>query len=94
MAAKNLLAFFSVSNGIIICHRELFEKVGGFDTSLDYGEDGDFIRKCKKFAEFKVAPAEVRTSMRRYRTWGILPMVNFCIDHYIFRKNKKYAAVR
>lgn len=38
----------------ILTRKELHEKVGGFDESIDFGEDTDYIEKIAKISSFKV----------------------------------------
>ena len=56
----------------ILTRRELHEKVGGFDESLDFGEDTDYIERIGKISRFKVLRKHrVLVSIRRLEKEGL-----------------------
>jgi len=56
----------------ILTRRELHEKVGGFDESLDFGEDTDYIERIGKISMFKVLrKPRVLVSIRRLEKEGL-----------------------
>lgn len=56
----------------ILTRRELHEKVGGFDESLDFGEDTDYIERIGKISRFKVLrKPRVLVSIRRLEKEGL-----------------------
>ncbi|MDI9614289.1 MJ1255/VC2487 family glycosyltransferase [Methanothermobacter sp.] len=56
----------------IITRKELHEKVGGFDESLDFGEDTDYIERIGKISRFRVLrKPRVLVSIRRLEKEGL-----------------------
>ena len=56
----------------IITKKELHEKYGGFDESLSYGEDTDYIERIGKYEKFRVLrKAKVGVSTRRLEEKGL-----------------------
>lgn len=55
----------------ILTRKELHEKVGGFDESIDFGEDTDYIEKIAKISSFKVLrEPQLFVSIRRLEKEG------------------------
>src|SRR3989338_7300026 len=70
MLIKNyLLCPFGVSNGIIFCSKETFDKFKGF-RNVKQMEDGFFIRAVKKKEGFKILKTPVINSTRRFDEIG------------------------
>ena len=60
----------------IIAKRELHEKCGGFDESLTFGEDTDYIERLAKEERFKVLRnAKIGVSTRRLEEEGITTLI-------------------
>ncbi len=60
----------------IIAKRELHEKCGGFDESLTFGEDTDYIERLAKEDRFKVLRnAKIGVSTRRLEEEGITTLI-------------------
>ena len=60
----------------IIAKRELHEKCGGFDESLNFGEDTDYIERLAKEAPFRVLRnAKIGVSTRRLEEDGITTLI-------------------
>lgn len=60
----------------IIVKKELHEKGGGFDESLTFGEDSDYIERLGKIERFKVLRhAKIGVSTRRLEEEGIETLV-------------------
>ena len=60
----------------IIVKKELHEKCGGFDESLSFGEDSDYIKRLGRVERFKVLRnAEIGVSTRRLEEEGIETLV-------------------
>ncbi|BAW31653.1 MAG TPA: glycosyltransferase family protein [Methanothermobacter sp.] len=56
----------------ILTRKELHEKVGGFDESLDFGEDTDYIERIGKISKFKVLrKPRLLVSIRRLEKEGL-----------------------
>ncbi|MGZ8559235.1 MAG: TIGR04283 family arsenosugar biosynthesis glycosyltransferase [Chitinophagaceae bacterium] len=54
--------------------RDVFNKCGGYNESLQIMEDQEIIHRIKKHGKFKVMNAAVTTSARKYRDNGIFRM--------------------
>ena len=60
----------------IIAKRELHEKCGGFDESLTFGEDTDYIERLAKVEPFRVLRnAKIGVSTRRLEEEGITTLI-------------------
>jgi uncharacterized protein (TIGR00661 family) len=60
----------------IISRRELHQEVNGFDESLDFGEDSDYIERIGKISPFKVLrKPHVLVSIRRLEKEGLKSLV-------------------
>lgn len=81
------------STGLIFSTKERFEAAGGFDESLELGEDGKFLRAAKKLGGFGMVDAYVYNSMRRFEKIGYAKTILFWIKHH-FLKQKKYEVIR
>lgn len=56
----------------ILTRKELHEKVGGFDESLDFGEDTDYIERIGRISKFKVLrKPRLLVSIRRLEKEGL-----------------------
>ncbi|BAM70051.1 glycosyltransferase [Methanothermobacter thermautotrophicus] len=56
----------------ILTRRELHDRVGGFDESLDFGEDTDYIERIGKISRFRVLrKPRVLVSIRRLEKEGL-----------------------
>ncbi|OGY96712.1 MAG: glycosyl transferase family 2 [Candidatus Liptonbacteria bacterium GWB1_49_6] len=76
-SGMNRLAFGSgamVQGGNFVCRRWALEKIGGFDTSIEfYGEDTDIARRLSKIGDVKwTFKFPMYTSGRRLRKEGVL----------------------
>lgn len=62
--------------------KNLFYKVGGFNTAYTIYEDNEFIGRIYKLATFTILPNTVRTSARRYQNKGVFTLqYHFGIVH-------------
>ncbi len=65
----------SGSSGVIICWKEHFVRIGGFDEELEVRENSNLIWRLKQFGGYKyIGDVTATTSMRRYQQRGFLPM--------------------
>ena len=67
------------SSGIIICHKNQFDKIGGFKEDLIVKENRDLIKKLTKIGKYKCINCYATTSMRRFNKWGLLKSSFFWI---------------
>ena len=54
----------------IICKKEIFEKIKGFDEKLKLAEDHDFVKRGSKVGKFRVLYKTLHFSMRRFEKEG------------------------
>jgi hypothetical protein len=64
------------SSGVILCWKDHFEAVGGFDNELYLRENSDLMKKLRQFGSYKyIRHTAAITSMRRYEKTGTAEMV-------------------
>lgn len=64
------------SSGVILCWKEQFEAVGGFNNELYLRENSDLMKKLRRFGDYKyIASTPAITSMRRYDKTGVNEML-------------------
>ena len=64
------------SSGVILCWKDHFEAVGGFDNELYLRENSDLMKKLRQFGSYKyISSTPAITSMRRYEKTGTSEMV-------------------
>lgn len=64
------------SSGVILCWKDHFTAVGGFDNELYLRENSDLMKKLRRFGSYKCIWRKAAvTSMRRYESAGTAEMV-------------------
>lgn len=64
------------SSGVIVCWREQFLRIGGFDEGLEVRENSELMRRLMLLGEYKyVDTACATTSMRRFEQKGFMRML-------------------
>lgn len=64
------------SSGVILCWKDQFEAVGGFDNELYLRENSDLMKKLRRFGAYKyIGATPAITSMRRYEKTGTGEMI-------------------
>jgi glycosyltransferase involved in cell wall biosynthesis len=59
------------SSGVIVCWKEHFLHIGGFDEGLQVRENSELIWRLKNFGSYKyIGDVAATTSMRRYEQYG------------------------
>ena len=94
MKIKNVAHHFGSNTGLIFCKKEIYSKVGGFDETMDFGEDGRFLRQAKAIGRFGVANTYVTNSMRRFESKGYIKVLLFWIRNIFISEKKGYEVVR
>lgn len=98
-----ILCFFQIPyvyGGDMAIRKEVFDRIGGFNTSLVTAEDMDIINRAKKHGRVAYNPKAVAYfSMRRIKKWGYLKYLFFHIANFfkaeLFDKPaSKYEPVR
>lgn len=60
------------SSGVILCWKDHFFRVGGFDEGLAVRENSELLKRLKRFGHYKyIGEVTATTSMRRYERCGI-----------------------
>jgi glycosyltransferase involved in cell wall biosynthesis len=79
-------------NGIIVS-REVFEKVNGFDETLDAIEDLDFVFRASKHGKFAyLRHLTIHETIRRFRDMGTPQFIRIYLSnffHYLLFRNSK-----
>ena len=64
------------SSGVILCWKDHFEAVGGFNNELYLRENSDLMKKLRRFGRYKyITSTPDVTSMRRYEKTGVAEMI-------------------
>ena len=92
---KNILPLFKIHNasGVIFCHKDIFNKVKGFNENIVKRENGDFIKRAKKYGKFYFSRHYSITSARRFEKLGYVKTFLFWLKEYLIG-NKEYPAIR
>jgi glycosyltransferase involved in cell wall biosynthesis len=76
---KNLIHRFSVhpgSSGVILCWKQDFFEIGGFDEGLEVRENSHLIKRLLRFGKYQyIGDVAATTSMRRYEYCGLQRMI-------------------
>ena len=88
-------------SGALICRKEDFDKVDGYDASLKVKEHRKLIIKLKRSTgkKFTRLDTYVTTSMRRFQQWGLAKATLFWIRQWVRNyvgdlKKSEYEKVR
>jgi glycosyltransferase involved in cell wall biosynthesis len=64
------------SSGVILCWKDQFRAVGGFDNELYLRENSDLMKKLRRFGSYTyIRATPAITSMRRYDKTGVREML-------------------
>ena len=78
-ALKNFVhrsALHPGSSGVILCWKDQFMRVGGFDEALEVRENSELVIRLKRFGRYKyIGQVSATTSMRRYNRRGVARVV-------------------
>ncbi|HYE31033.1 MAG TPA: glycosyltransferase [Methylomirabilota bacterium] len=100
--AKNFVHFMHFhrgSSGVILCWKDHFEAVGGFDEGLYLRENSDLMYKLRPYGRYKyIRAAGATTSMRRYEKKGLFEMARlwtkvWWMSHFSDLQNQTYELV-
>lgn len=86
-------------SGALICRREDFDKVNGYDPEIIVKEHRHLTKKLLKLGEYACLDTHVVTSMRRLQRWGLgkatfFWTVELLKDTFTDVKRSKYEKVR
>ena len=91
---KNISSLFGAGNGILICNKNRFESVHGFNIIKYPLENRDLINKIRKNGRFGVVNTFVITSMRRHNKWGLYSLYYWGKRLLIRKRNNSYEPIR
>lgn len=86
MALKNLhnkTGLYKGCSGVLICHRENFDKVNGYDPSIIVKEHRKLTLKLQQLGDYSCLNTYVTTSMRRFQKWGVGKVTSFWIQQWV-----------
>jgi hypothetical protein len=86
MSFKNLYnssKLYKGCSGALICRREDFDRVNGYDPSIKVKEHRLLTLKLLKLGKYKVMDTHVTTSMRRLKNWGLTKSTYFWIKQFV-----------
>jgi glycosyltransferase involved in cell wall biosynthesis len=90
----------SGSSGVIVCWRDDFVQLGGFDEALEVRENSELMRRLSRFGKYRyIGSTRAITSMRRYERRGVLRMCwlwtrLWAQSFFSDLRNRKYEIVR
>ncbi len=81
----NSTGLYHGCSGALICRKEDFFKVGGYDPSIIVKEHRKLTLSLEKATEkkFKCIPSYATTSMRRYKEWGLTKSTLFWAKQWL-----------
>jgi glycosyltransferase involved in cell wall biosynthesis len=88
------------SSGVIICWRDHFKAVGGFDDNLEIRENSHLMKRLRVHGKYKyISGTTAVTSMRRYQKLGLLKITALWIKFHICDlfnglRNRTYDVIR
>ena len=86
-------------SGALICQKDDFHSVGGYDPTLKVREHYYLSRKLTHRGKYKCLNTKVITSMRRYQHWGMGKALSFWMKQWVKDifpglKNTEYEKIR
>jgi glycosyltransferase involved in cell wall biosynthesis len=103
MAGKNMLSrtkLYKGFGGILICKRNYFNEVNGYDSSICVKEHHDLRERLEEKGEYICVDTHVTTSMRRFKRWSFTKASLFWVKqwakHYTGQdlRKTKYEKIR
>ena len=97
----HVTGLFHGCSGALICRREDFDKVDGYDANIIVKEHRKLILKLERHTgkRFKCIDTAITTSMRRFEKWGLIKASLFWIkewakNYYGDLSTSKYEKIR
>lgn len=86
-------------SGALICRKEDFQSVGGYNPDLIVKEHRKLTIKLKQKGKYTCLDTAVITSMRRFEEWGLVKVTGFWIKQWLMNylgdlKKSEYEKVR
>jgi len=95
----NQTKLYQGCSGALICKKNDFHKVGGYNPKITIKEHRKLIIKLKKLGQYKVINTSTITSMRRFEKWGLTKATFFWLKQWLKNylsdlKKSKYEVIR
>ncbi|MDP3734574.1 MAG: glycosyltransferase [Nanoarchaeota archaeon] len=87
MSFKNLYmakGVYKGCSGVLICRRDHFDQVAGYDPKIIAGEHRKLISKLQTFGKYRCLDTTATTSMRRFQQWGLSKSVLFWTKQWLW----------
>lgn len=78
----NSIGLYQGSSGTLICRREDFDKVNGYNPEIIVKEHRKLILKLRELGKYTCLNSHAITSMRRFRQWGLMKATYFWIKQW------------
>jgi len=89
MKFKNLYTktkLYKGCSGVLICQRDIFDKVNGYDSNLHVKEQRKLIEKMCEHGKYTCINTYAITSMRRFKEWGLTKATLFWVKQWMYDK--------
>lgn len=73
-------------SGALVCRREDFDKVNGYDHNIVVKEHRDLTKRLEEIGKYKCLNTNVTTSMRRLKQWGLSRSTFFWVKQFFVDK--------
>ena len=95
----NIIGIYQGCSGALICRKEDFQVVQGYNPEVTVREHRKLILQLKAKGKYHCLDTYVTTSMRRFQQWGLGKSVLFwskqCVkDKFKILSSSKYEVVR
>ena len=95
----NATHLYQGCSGALLCRKDDFHKVGGYDPEIIVREHRKLILQLLQKGKYRCLPTTATTSMRRYRQWGLGKLLWFWTKQWVNDqrgelKGKEYEVVR
>jgi glycosyltransferase involved in cell wall biosynthesis len=68
----------------LFTRKSIHYKIGGWDASVGWGNDLNYVKKSSKFGKFTVLDSKVRYSMRRFEKYGTKETIKKFISAFFY----------
>ncbi len=95
----NKTKLYQGCSGVLICRKDDFKAVQGYDPSIVVKEHKKLITKLHQRGKYRCVNTEATNSMRRFEQWGLGKATSFWIsqwlkDKFSNVKNSEYETIR
>jgi rSAM/selenodomain-associated transferase 2 len=86
---------FHGGDASLFIKRSCFEKLGGFNESMDLMEDYDIISRLKELGKFGILSDYLMTSARKYRSNGVIRLQwHYLVVQFMYRTERKQEVLK